>query len=405
MRLAFLTHEPFYPPSGGGSAEGLYLVRELVGRGHAVEVFCPAIADPQRVAADLGVRLRLFRGWRMGRYTSLRSVKYLLFPRALETLVARAARSTRYDLILSQHAIASVAAGWLKRRLQLPVVMNQLDFLTGFMDTWPRWRMPRTLLTLLQRYELSLPRRCDANGVLTVSQPLADRIVAAGFPRERVQAIYYGYDAGLFAWNEPAARPVAPAPPVVVMHGSFDHHHLGRIALGAIAAVRRVRPETRFRFVGQATIALGRFLAELDRHGLGDGIERTGFVPYADVAGALADATVGVVPYEESAGTHCAFVAKVVEYLGLGIPTVCTPLEGVRTYFAKEPLARFSRFDGADFGARIVDWLETPAVERVRLGRAAAERVKRELDWRVICRRAADRIERVAAEASPTNRH
>ena len=33
MRIAFLTHEPFYPPSGGGSAEAAYLVQELVRRG------------------------------------------------------------------------------------------------------------------------------------------------------------------------------------------------------------------------------------------------------------------------------------------------------------------------------------------------------------------------------------
>ena len=40
----------------------------------------------------------------------------------------------------------------------------------------------------------------------------------------------------------------------------------------------------------------------------------------------------GIVPYEESAGTHCAFVAKVVEYVASGLPAVSTPLESIRRY-------------------------------------------------------------------------
>ncbi len=49
MRIALLTHEPFYPPSGGGSAEAVYLVREMVRRGHEVWVFAPTVADQPAV--------------------------------------------------------------------------------------------------------------------------------------------------------------------------------------------------------------------------------------------------------------------------------------------------------------------------------------------------------------------
>jgi hypothetical protein len=31
-----------------------------------------------------------------------------------------------------------------------------------------------------------------------------------------------------------------------------------------------------------------------------------------------------MVPYEESTGTHCAFVAKIVEYLATGLPVAST---------------------------------------------------------------------------------
>mgnify|MGYP003737019891 CR=1 FL=1 len=51
MRLALLTHEPFYPPSGGGSAEANYLVSELTRRGHEVHLFCPDFPDRDAIAA------------------------------------------------------------------------------------------------------------------------------------------------------------------------------------------------------------------------------------------------------------------------------------------------------------------------------------------------------------------
>src|SRR6185369_1631051 len=115
MRLAFLTHEPFYPPSGGGSAEAVYLVQEMIQRGHQVHLFCPAFPEPEKVkrlfaeptavgasqkptpdpsqegnrpanrtpSVGAGVGLsgplecHLFKTWQMGRYTSLRNFKYL----------------------------------------------------------------------------------------------------------------------------------------------------------------------------------------------------------------------------------------------------------------------------------------------------------------------------------------
>ena len=77
---------------------------------------------------------------------------------------------------------AAAAAGPLRARLRVPVVMNFLDYLTGFMETWPAWIAPRPFVAALKRYELSLPRRFHADGVLTVSDPLAELFAEAGYP-------------------------------------------------------------------------------------------------------------------------------------------------------------------------------------------------------------------------------
>ncbi|MDD5141512.1 MAG: glycosyltransferase, partial [Verrucomicrobiales bacterium] len=340
LRIAFLTHEPFFPPSGGGSAEAVYLVEEMVRRGHEIHVFCPQIADAVNVENKFLIHLHQFTAWQMGRYAKLRNFKYLAYPFFLQRMVAAAARTVKFDLLLSQHAISAVAAGKLKKQLGVPVVMNFPDLLTGFMETWPGYIAPKPLVRALMRYEISLPVRYGVDGVCAISDEFAARLAARGYPREKILPIYYGYDAGSFPFC--ARSEFEGRPSVVVMHGSFDAHHLGKIAFDAIRHVVQNRPGTIFRFVGRRTAALENLLQRAEKEIPGFKFEATGFVPYAEVAKHLADASVGIVPYEESVGTHCAFVAKVVEYIAVGLPAVCTPLKSIQSYFQDNPMVRFA---------------------------------------------------------------
>jgi glycosyltransferase involved in cell wall biosynthesis len=397
LSIAFLTHEPFYPPSGGGSAEAVYLVEEMVRRGHGVHVFCPQIADSADVEKKFGIRLHQFDKWKMGRYARLRNFKYLAYPFFLERMVARAAHKTKFDLLFSQHAISAVAAGKLKRKLAVPVVMNFPDLLTGFMETWPGYVAPKPVVHALMRYEISLPVRYGVDGVCAISDEFADRLAARGYPREKICPVYYGYDAEKFPFR--ARPPSGNQSPVVVMHGSFDAHHLGPIAFDAVQYVTRRRPGTVFRFVGKNTAALERFLNRAQKEVPGFKFESTGFTPYAEVAGHLAGASVGIVPYEESAGTHCAFVAKVVEYVASGLPAVSTPLKSIRRYFQNDPMVRFSKFGGEDFGKTIISWLEEPSSNWQIRATESAARVQAELDWGPLCRKAVDFAEKTCLTA------
>ncbi len=390
MRLALLTHEPFYPPSGGGSAEANYLVSELTQRGHEVHLFCPDFPDRESIAKRFGITVHPFNGWEMGRYTRLRSLKYLAYPGALRRLVRRIARDISFDAILSQHAISAVAAGKLKTDLGVPVVMNFLDFLTGFMESWPAWAMPRFVLHRLMAYELSLPKRHNADAVLTVSNELAHRFAETGFDPDRLHPIRYGHDAKLFQ-----LRTENRESGTVAMHGSFDTHHLGPIAARAITDIALARPEAHFLFIGRETDAVKNLAKRVLTAAPSAKLECTGFVPYGEVAGRLDRAGVGIIPYEPSSGAHCAFVAKLVEYAALGLPAVSTPLAGVKAYFNDQPSVRFSAFNGAQFAIDVIDLLDNPPpqVESERL----AKRVATELNWPVICARAVDQLEAVVS--------
>ena len=395
MRLALLTHEPFYPPSGGGSAEANYLVSELTRRGHEVHLFCPDFPDRDAVAARFGITVHPFTGWEMGRYTRLRSLKYLAYPGGLRRLVRRTARDISFDAILSQHAISAVAAGKLKADLGVPMVMNFLDFLTGFMESWPAWAMPRFVLRRLMAYELSLPKRHDADAVLTVSDELARRFAETGYAADRLLPIRYGHDAKLFQPRTENREPRTEHLGTVAMHGSFDTHHLGPIAIRAITNIALAKPETHFLFIGRETDAVKKLAKRVFAAAPLAKLECTGFVPYGEVAQRLGQAGVGIIPYESSSGTHCAFVAKLVEYAALGLPVVSTPLAGVKSFFGDEPSVRFSAFDGDQFANDVIDLLDNPPprAESERLAR----RVAAELDWPVICAKAVDRLEAIVS--------
>ena len=402
MRSAFLTHEPFYPPSGGGSAEAVYLVGELVRRGHSVHVFCPDFPDSGAAMARFQCQFQLFTGWPMGRYARWRNLKYLLYPGRLEQMVLKSSlenaspASFQFDLILGQHTISAVAAGRLRSRLQTPVILNYLDYLTGFMETWPAWVAPPPLVRALTRFELSLPSRYRVDGVLAVSSPLADRLAASGYPRDRILPILYGYDAG---WFRPSSDPIPDGPPVVVMHGSFDRHHLGTIAEKAVVEIARRRPEVAFRFVGRMTDGLRAFTERIEKQCPSLRLQLPGFGPYESVADQLKNADVGLIPYEESNGTHCAFVAKAVEYLGCGLPVASTPLMNLTRYFAEEPAMAFGGFDGQSLAGVVLGWLDRSRIERRELGVRASARVATELDWSVITRRAVDFMEATVARS------
>lgn len=397
MNIGILTHEPFHPPSGGGSSQAIYLVEEMVRRGHAVHVFAPQADNAAELEVKFRIKIHPFTTWKMGRYAKLRNLKYLAYPFFLKRLVRKTAANVKFDVLLAQHAISCVTAGQLRRELDCAVGMNFLDYLTGYFDSWPKYLAPTPVVSRLKAFELSLPVKYQAEAVFTISDVLADLFQEAGYPKARLLPIYYGYDSRLF---QPTFEP-APTP-LVVMHGSLDHHHINEFGARALRQIYAQRPDTKFRFVGHKTDALLKVLEALKGHVPESAIECTGFVPYAEVAGRIQDATVGIVPYATSTGAHCTVVAKTVEYAAMGIPMVCTPLRGTMRYWSDNPIIRFSEMNPESFAARVLSWFDVPRATRLPWSQTASAKVLKELDWIPFSQRVVERLELIHRERKRT---
>ena len=334
----------------------------------------------------------------MGRYAKLRNFKYLAYPFFLERMVAAAARETKFDLIFSQHAISAVAAGKLKSKLGVPVVMNFPDLLTGFMETWPGYVAPKPLVHALMRYEISLPVRYGVDGVCAISDEFADRLAARGYPREKICPIYYGYDAEAFPLR--GQLPPPGKPPVVVMHGSFDAHHLGQIAFDAVKTVAAKKPETIFRFVGKRTAGLEKFLQRAQTIP-NFKFEATGFTPYAEVSQAACQRDGG---HRALRGIRRHALRVCGQDCGIRRHRPADGLHAAEKragLFQKRSAGEIFRIQTAKISAKKSwRWLDEPISNWQPHAAKSAARVKAELDWQPLCRKAVDFVEEVYARSA-----
>jgi len=398
FKIAMLSHEPFFPPSGGGSTEAIYLAREFEARGHILDIFCPEIPDRHRIESEFNIRIVPFKKWQMSRTARLRNLKYVVYPFFLSNQVLQEFTAKRYDVILSMHTISAIAAGIVRRKIGVVTIMNFLDLLFGFTEVWKPKYLYKLIAPGLVKFELNIPVRAGAEYVFTVSDVLKEKFVQAGFSSERISSIYFGFDSELFKPLGFATRP-GQERPVIVMHGSFDEHHLGSIAFECITTLAKRNPQFTFRFIGPCTKALQRLLLKTRATVPNIQIETTGFVPYQKVAEILKDATVGIVPYEESSGAHCAFVAKIVEYAGMALPVASTPLAGIKRWFNNCPTVKFAdSFNGKALADCVLELLRMPRDKVIQESMSLAIRVKEKLDWRVISRNAVDLVENCVAK-------
>ena len=390
MRVAFLTHEPYDPPSGGGSSEAPYLIREFVSRGHQVHLFCPQFSNMDTVRSRDGMRLHPFDSWSMGRYTRWRSLKYAAYPFALEQKLRSWLRQHPDSGVFAQHSISGVTAHRVASLAQGPVVLNYLDQLTGFIEGWEPGAFWRPVARTLQRWECGLAKGARVDGVLAVSDELMRRLEPVVGPNVATMTLRFGMDSARFPY-----RPSTESSrPVVVMHGSMDRHHLGPILAGAMRIVAKRRPGTVFRFIGRRTPSLARVLDQAS--GSGMAVEHTPFCPYDRIGEEIRQATIGMIPYEDTAGGRCAFVAKAVEYAAVGLPWVSTRLAGIADYFQGERSVRLTDFDPEGFAEAILGLIpEAVRGDLVDDAATLSRRVHGDLAWESIARRAVDFFEAI----------
>jgi glycosyltransferase involved in cell wall biosynthesis len=332
----------------------------LVARGDVVHVLCPQPEERKHLTALNGVKIV-----RQGRidYRERGPVGYLLkylnfFLRASFTAFRLHLRN-RYDVV-QVHTMPDflVFAALLPKLLGAKVLLDVHDLVPelyatkfGRTESHPAIRF----LTWVERRSVAF-----ADRALAVHEPHLDALVRHGCPRDRFTVVMNAPDPALF--ERQAAPPNGRF--CLVYHGTVARRHGLEVAIRAIDLARQTHPDIAMKIVGDGD-DIERIAGLVSERGLEDHVEvRRGFVPVEELRPILADATVGLVPLVADPFTRYMLPVKLLEYVALGIPAICTRTSTVAAYFDDDAIAFFESGDAEELARRIVDLRGDPERRR-----------------------------------------
>ena len=137
-------------------------------------------------------------------------------------------------------------------------------------------------------------------------------------------------------------------------HGSIVHRHGVDLLVEALARVTPRLPGVRLDIYGAATPFLDVVLETGRRLGVADRIRYHGAKSQEEIAQAIRDCHLGVVPNRRSVFTDLNLPTRLFEYLAMQRPVVAPATRGIHDYFNAEQIILFERDDVDDLAAKIL---------------------------------------------------
>ncbi len=353
----------------------------LVAAGYAVDVF--GLQHPGDAKTDVieGVNLRRLpvrRHQGAGLPTYL--FEYGVFL-VRSMFAAAAAHRRRHYGMVQVHTLPDylVLAALPLKLVRVPVLLDLHEAMPEFFrGRFPKAASPITykLLLLQERMSIAL-----ANELLTVNEPLAERLRKRGADPNRLTVVMNSPDLRLF---DPAAHPertfMEDGTLRLVYAGAITPTYELDVVLRAMAELRSRRPSLKvaatFYGRGDAETSLRSLAEEL---GVSDGLEMPGRIPIDTVAAAVAEADVGVAATKLDSYSEVSLSTKVLEYGAMRKPVAATRLPTVELYFGEGTLSMYEPGDPTSLADAILHLVDDPADRAARVERTA-HRVE-ELSW------------------------
>lgn len=353
----------------------------LVAAGWEVDVFGLKRPGEEPAAVVAGVNLhRLPVRRHQGAGLPVYLVEYGAFLFRALWAATRSHRRRRYGLV-EVHSLPDylVFAALPMKLTGVPVLLDLHEAMPEFFRSrFPRAANPISyrLLRLQERLSIGL-----ANEVMTVNEPLAERLRGIGVKPERLTVVLNSPDLGLF---DPAAHPrrefMADGTLRIVYTGALTPTYELDVLLRAIASIARSRPKLPLSATlygrGDALPGLEALAAEL---GIADQIQFPGRIPIEDVPAAVAGGDIGIAPTRLDPFTGMSLSTKLLEYAAMGKPVVASRLPTVERYFAPDTLAVYEPGDPESLAAAIIALVDHPRVRLARIDKTS-RRVD-ELSW------------------------
>jgi glycosyltransferase involved in cell wall biosynthesis len=293
---------------------------------------------------------------------------------------AGAHRHRRYELV-EVHSLPDylVFAALPLKMAGVPVLLDLHEAMPEFFRSrFPKAANPISYKLLRLQEKLSIK---FADEVLTVNEPLAERLRGLGLKAEKLTVILNSPDLALFdAAAHPRREFMADGKLQIVYTGALTPTYELDVVLRAVAAIKTARPElpveATFYGRGDAQPNLEALAGEL---GITDRVAFPGRIPIEDVPRAIAEGDIGVAPTRLDPFTGMSLSTKVLEYAAMEKPVVASRLPTVERYFAPNTLSVYEPGDPQALAEMVLKLVDDPDGRRARV-RKTRERVE-ELSW------------------------
>ena len=193
----------------------------------------------------------------------------------------------------------------------------------------------------------------QADGLLAVSDAMADDVAALGVPRHRIRVHHTGVDQSRFqpADREAAKRALGVTGPLILSLGALIPRKGHGVVIDAVARL----PGVTLMIAGEGA-ERAALIARAERAGIAGRVRLLGGVPHAELPPLLGAADVMALA-SASEGLANAWV----ESLACGTPIVITPAGGAGDVVTSRVAGRIVEADPGEFAAAIRDVLDQAA--------------------------------------------
>jgi glycosyltransferase involved in cell wall biosynthesis len=208
------------------------------------------------------------------------------------------------------------------------------------------------LLKRLEKWSIGF-----ADLVLTVNLACKKIYTSRSCPPEKINVVLNSPEDDIFRFQAPGAQASngeKPTKPFVILyHGSLVRRNGFDLAVDALEAARKSIPTARLMVCGERTAFFDEVMESVQQRGLQENVEYLGVKNRKQVAEAINDCDLGVIPNHRNTFTEINTPTRIFEYLALGKPVIAPRTQGIRDYFGDGDLIFFDVGDARDLARKI----------------------------------------------------
>jgi len=333
------------------------MAEALSKEGAHVEVICLRETDeePQHESLN-GVRITRVRlKARRGRKFSY-LFQYGSFILISGAILTGRAWQRHYDLVhVHNMPDVLVFSALVPKILRARVILDLHDPMPELMATIFRLRQNSYWVRVLEKLEKWSLLFADAG--LTVNDSCQKIFSGRSCPPQKITVVMNSPDETIFHYREPSPpslpRRDTSRPFVIMYHGTLVERNGLDLAVMAVGKVRESIPSVELRVYGHSTPFLERVMNWVRESRLSDVVRYLGPKNLKQIAGAIDDCDVGIIPNRQSIFAELNTPMRIFEFLCQGKPVIAPRAPGILDYFGPQDLMFFELGKPADLAAKI----------------------------------------------------